>query len=136
MVITLCLMVGGMGCEKEKSNTDIIKQKLIGKWKWEVSYGGAVGISKPIPGEKLVMEFTDERVLSVYNGEVRLYGSYAINEESDRYFITFTPDSTFSQPTISSSKSEFSFSENFTQLGFSFFQGTAKFSQIFKRINN
>ena len=46
----LLLLIGGAGCEKELSDTELMKQQIIGTWEWTVSYGGVIGEQKPIPG--------------------------------------------------------------------------------------
>ena len=66
----LLLLIGGAGCEKELSDTELMKQQIIGTWEWTVSYGGVIGEQKPIPGEKLELTFTDNRILATHNMEI------------------------------------------------------------------
>lgn len=68
-LFVLCLLIGGVGCDDELSENELMRQKLIGTWEWTVSYGGVVGESKPQVGEKLEIEFIDNRVLITHNME-------------------------------------------------------------------
>ncbi len=102
--ITLCLFAT-LGCEKELSEIDIIKQKLIGTWEWQITYcGGFVGERRPKPGQKREIIFTENRVLITDNLEivdkkpviidkkkVLQDGSYTISKEQDKLYITIIP---------------------------------------------
>ena len=101
----LLLLLGAAGCEKELSDTELMKQQIIGTWEWTVSYQpGILWEVKPIPGEKREITFIDDRVLATHNKEiidnkpvitdnkkVILDGSYVLCKEKDKFYITITP---------------------------------------------
>ena len=67
----LLLLLGAAGCEKELSDTELMKQQIIGTWEWTVSYQpGILWEVKPIPGEKREITFIDDRVLATHNKEI------------------------------------------------------------------
>ena len=95
----LLLLLGAAGCEKELSDTELMKQQIIGTWEWTVSYGGVIGEQKPTPGEKLELTFTDNRILATHNMEiiddkplitdnkkVLQDGIYVISKEQDKFY--------------------------------------------------
>ncbi len=140
MMIALFLF-WGMGCERETSDIDSMKQKLIGTWEWIVSYGGVVGESKPHPGEELEIIFTDNRVLITHNLEVIdnqaviadnkkviQDGSYAISKEDEKYYLTITPKEGEPELYYLSGKREFYINQTSDTLGIGFSTGTSNFS--------
>lgn len=148
-VATLFLLMGGMGCEKELSETELMKQKIAGKWEWIVSYQpGIMWKVTPVPGEKRELTITDNRVLATHNMEiinekpvitdnrkVILEGNYIVSKEQDKFYIKVTPKEGSESLHFLSNKSEFSLEQDTEKLIFSFSQGTAQFAHIYRRVN-
>lgn len=146
-VIALFLLIGGVGCEEKLSETELMKQQLIGTWEWTVSYGGFVGKKYPIQGEKLELTFTDNYVLATYTREVTndksvvtdnknilLDGSYVVSKEQDKYFITISPKEGEQDLLFLSGKNEFYIDQDTNELVFALTEGTAQFSHIYKKV--
>ncbi len=147
-VIALFLLIGGMGCEKELSDTELMKQQIIGTWEWTVSYGGVIGEQKPLPGEKLELTFTDNRVLATHNMEIiddkpviidnkkiLQDGSYVLCKEKDKFYITITPKEGAGDLLYLAGKGEILLDQIDGYLIFPFSIGTAQFSTVYKKVN-
>lgn len=150
-VITLCLMIGGTGCERTLSETELMKQKLIGTWEWIVSYnGGFIWESKPRPGEKLEILFTDNHVLITHNLEVIdnqppvitdknkviQDGSYFISKENEKYYITITPKEDKPELDYLSGKREILFIQPENTLSIGFTESTYNYhADLYKKVN-
>lgn len=141
--------MGGTGCDKEPTEIDSVKQKLIGTWKWTISYGGVIGKSKPLAGEKLEIIFTENRVLITHNLEVIdnqavvtdnkkviQDGSYSISKEGEKYYLTITPKKVASELYYLSGKREFSINQTSDTLGIGFSTGTSNFFEsLYKKVS-
>ncbi len=141
-------LFASMGCEKELSDIDITKQKLIGTWEWFVSYGGVIGEKRPKPGEKLEIIFTENSVLVTHNMEVvdnkpvitdkkkvLLDGSYIISKEQDTLYITITSEEETEDLEPLSFKKHLYLNQTGDTLGFSYSRGTAQFADVYKKVN-
>ncbi|KKY62242.1 hypothetical protein [Tannerella forsythia] len=145
----LLLLIGGAGCEKELSDTELMKQQIIGTWEWTVSYQpGILWEVKPIPGEKREITFIDDRVLATHNKEiidnkpvitdnkkVILDGSYVLCKEKDKFYITITPKEGTEDLQYLVGKKEISLNEDGNTLIFSYYIGKGGFSTIYKKVN-
>ena len=144
----LLLLLGAAGCEKELSDTELMKQQIIGTWEWTVSYGGVIGEQKPIPGEKLELTFTDNRILATHNMEiiddkplitdnkkVLQDGIYVISKEQDKFYITITPKEGAGDLLYLAGKGEILLDQIDGYLIFPFSIGTAQFSTVYKKMN-
>lgn len=149
ILFVLCLLIGGVGCDDELSENELMRQKLIGTWEWTVSYGGVVGESKPQVGEKLEIGFIDNRVLITHNMEnidnqppvitdkkiVIQDGSYFVSKEKNKYYLTITPKEETPDLYYLSGKREFYINKSGETLTINDSQGTAQFSSDYKKIN-
>ena len=145
----LLLLIGEAGCEKELSDTELMKQQIIGTWEWTVSYQpGILWEVKPIPGEKREITFIDDRVLATHNKEiidnkpvitdnkkVILDGSYVLCKEKDKFYITITPKEGAEDLQYLVGKKEISLNEDGNTLIFSYYIGKGGFSTIYKKVN-
>ena len=145
----LLLLIGGAGCEKELSDTELMKQQIIGTWEWTVSYQpGILWEVEPIPGEKREITFIDDRVLATHNKEiidnkpvitdnkkVILDGSYVLCKEKDKFYITITPKEGTEDLQYLVGKKEISLNEDGNTLIFSYYIGKGGFSTIYKKVN-
>ena len=145
----LLLLIGGAGCEKELSDTELMKQQIIGTWEWTVSYQpGILWEVKPIPGEKREITFIDDRVLATHNKEiidnkpvitdnkkVILDGSYVLCKEKDKFYITITPKEGAEDLRYLVGKKEISLNEDGNTLIFSYYIGKGGFSTVYKKVN-
>ncbi|RNC63280.1 hypothetical protein [Proteiniphilum sp. X52] len=147
-IIALFLLIDVTGCEKELSETELMKQQIIGTWEWTVSYGGVIGEQKPIPGEKLELIFTDDRILATHNMEiiddkpvitdnkkVLQDGIYVISREQDKFYITITPKEGAGDLLYLAGKGEILLDQIDGYLIFPFSIGTAQFARIYRRVN-
>lgn len=149
ILFVLCLLIGGVGCDDELSESELMRQKLIGTWEWTVSHGGVVGKSKPYVGEKLEIEFIDNRVLITHNMKfvdnqppvitdkkiVIQDGSYFVSKDKNKYYLTITPKEETSNLYYLSGKREFYINKSGNTLTINDSQGTAQFSNDYKKIN-
>ena len=130
----IVLLLGLVGCEKESSELEFIKQKLIGSWEWVASYGGIVGIKKPLPDEKLFITFTDERVIIAHNNEIIQDGNYIITKKNSNFYITITSEMTPKSLIYASGSTELTLNETFDTLSFGVSIGSANLLSVYKRI--
>lgn len=150
-ISALFFLLGAAGCEKELSDTELMKQQIIGTWEWTVSYQpGFLWEVKPIPGEKREITFIDDRVLATHNKEiidnkpvitdnkkVILDGSYVLCKEKDKFYITITPKEGAEDLQYLVGKKEISLNEDGNTLFFSYHNhiGKGGFSTVYKKVN-
>ncbi len=144
------MLIGGVGCEKEKLETDLMRQKIVGTWEWiyTYQYPGFNWRLTPIQGEKLELTFTDNRVLATHNMEISdgesvitenknmvLDGSFVITKEKDVFYITITPKEVIEEYRPLVETNQLNFNQENDTLFISSSRERVQVSNVYKRVN-